>query len=144
MVNNSRLSIAILPNQIHPNTIETFEAAFNVQIVLQGLTNTPPILQNHQEPGRIADVLVLPGRSIPHLIAEKRILRLDQGLLPNLKNLSSSFLHHRVIDPGTRYSLPKEWGTFGYMYRPSCGSLRRSIRAGFRPLTFRARILGQR
>ena len=51
------------------------------------------------------------------LIAEKRLMPLDWSLLPNVKKNIDPTFQKRSDDPKDQYSVVKDWGTTGFMYR---------------------------
>ncbi len=61
------------------------------------------------------DVLVPTGAYIPQLVAKGLIDPLDKDLLPNLVNVDPLYLD-QPWDPGNEYSVPKDWGSTGWVY----------------------------
>src|ERR687892_418977 len=63
------------------------------------------------------DLIVPTGYMTKIMIAEKLLQPLDWKQLPTVKkNIDPSFLG-RSDDPRDRYSVVKDWGTTGFMYR---------------------------
>lgn len=58
------------------------------------------------------DVVVTAVFTVPRLISAGVLHELDHRNLPNLKNLDAGFMADKLskIDPGSRYSVPMDWG----------------------------------
>lgn len=61
------------------------------------------------------DIVVPTGLYIPQMAANGLLVPLDHSLLPNMANLDPAYTD-QVWDPGNKYSVPKAWGTTGYVY----------------------------
>ena len=61
------------------------------------------------------DIVVPTGVFIPQMVENGLLLELDHSALPNMKNLAEEYLD-QAWDPGNRYSVPKAWGTTGFVY----------------------------
>ncbi|WP_125611764.1 polyamine ABC transporter substrate-binding protein [Specibacter cremeus] len=61
------------------------------------------------------DVIVPTGVYIPQMAANGLLQPLEHALIPNMANLDPEYLD-QAWDPGNKYSLPKAWGTTGYVY----------------------------
>jgi spermidine/putrescine transport system substrate-binding protein len=61
------------------------------------------------------DIIVPTGVFIPQLAAGNLVEPLDHSKLPNLSNVDPMFLDLEW-DKGNVYSVPKDWGTTGYVY----------------------------
>ncbi len=61
------------------------------------------------------DIIVPTGVFIPQLAAGNLVEKLDHSKLPNLSNVDAVFLDQEW-DKGNVYSVPKDWGTTGYVY----------------------------
>jgi len=58
------------------------------------------------------DVVVTAVFTVPRLIDADVLHELDHGKLPNIRNLDAEFMVDKLskIDPGSRYSVPMDWG----------------------------------
>ena len=61
------------------------------------------------------DIIVPTGGYVPEMVAKGLMLALDKSKLPNFKNLDSKLLNF-PWDPGNKYTIPKDFGTTGYIY----------------------------
>ncbi|MDD6485129.1 MAG: spermidine/putrescine ABC transporter substrate-binding protein [Clostridiales bacterium] len=65
--------------------------------------------------GSSYDVIIPSDYMISRMIKEDMLLELDPKNIPNLKNITKSFLNPEY-DPEQRYSVPYTWGTVGIIY----------------------------
>lgn len=61
------------------------------------------------------DIIVPTGGYVPEMVAKGLMLPLDKSKLPNFKNLDPKLLNF-PWDRGNRYTIPKDFGTTGYIY----------------------------
>src|SRR5579863_2458299 len=61
------------------------------------------------------DIVVPTGGYIPEMAAKGLLLPLDHSKLPNFKNLDPKLLNF-PWDRGNKYTIPKDFGTTGYIY----------------------------
>ncbi len=61
------------------------------------------------------DIIVPTGAFIPQMVENKLLMKLNKGLIPNLKHMDPAFLG-RSWDPGNDHSICKAWGTTGFVY----------------------------
>jgi spermidine/putrescine transport system substrate-binding protein len=61
------------------------------------------------------DIVVPTGGYIPEMVAKGLLLPLNHALIPNFKNLDPALLNY-PWDRGNKYSIPKDFGTTGFIY----------------------------
>ena len=61
------------------------------------------------------DIIVPTGGYIPQMASKGLLLALDKSKLPNFKHLDPKLLNF-PWDPGNKYTVPKDFGTTGYIY----------------------------
>ena len=61
------------------------------------------------------DIVVPTGGYIPEMVAKGLLLPLDKKLIPNFANLDPALLNF-PWDRGNKYSIPKDFGTTGFIY----------------------------
>ena len=61
------------------------------------------------------DIIVPTGGYIPEMAAKGLLLPLDKSKIPNFKNLDPKLLNF-PWDPGNKYTVPKDFGTTGFIY----------------------------
>ncbi len=61
------------------------------------------------------DIIVPTGGYIPEMASKGLLLALDKSKIPNFKGLDPNLLNF-PWDPGNKYSVPKDFGTTGFIY----------------------------
>lgn len=61
------------------------------------------------------DVMCPTGTFIPVMVQQQLLQPLDKSRLPNFDNIAEEY-RDQSWDLGNKYSVPKDWGTTGYMY----------------------------
>jgi spermidine/putrescine transport system substrate-binding protein len=61
------------------------------------------------------DVVVPTGAYIPQMAKNNLIQPLDKSKIPNISQLDPQYLN-QPWDPGNKYSVPKDWGSTGWMF----------------------------
>ncbi|MDE3064936.1 MAG: spermidine/putrescine ABC transporter substrate-binding protein [Acidobacteriota bacterium] len=61
------------------------------------------------------DIIVPTGGYVPEMAAKGLLLPLNKKLIPNFKNLDPALLNF-PWDRGNKYTIPKDFGTTGYIY----------------------------
>ncbi len=102
---------------VNPKTYAAFTKATGIK-VKKGFYDSNETLAAKLKGGARGYDLVCPtGYMTKQLIAENRLEKLDWSLLKNVtKNVDPKF-HNTPDDPKSTYSVVKDWGTTGFMYR---------------------------
>jgi len=116
------LTILTWPDYINPETLRTFESEFDAIVQLDVVPSAVELIERMQDnagasKGSGVDVLVPPDYAVRELNGPGRLAALDHSLLPNLEHLEPRFRKGRPHDPESRFSLIKDWGTTGFMFR---------------------------
>ncbi len=112
------LTLLTWPDYISPETLSQFERESGVRIELEIVPSGVELVERMRSAGSPSpDVLVPPDYAVRELHAEGRLLQLDHSLLPNLDNLAPRFREGRPHDPQSLFSVVKDWGTTGFLYR---------------------------
>ena len=61
------------------------------------------------------DIVVPTGVFIPQMVQAELLEPLDLARIPNFENIGEEY-RDQLWDPGNEYSVPKAWGTTGYVY----------------------------
>jgi spermidine/putrescine transport system substrate-binding protein len=102
---------------VNPKTYAAFTKATGVK-VKKGFYDSNETLHAKLLGGAKGYDLVCPtGYLTKVLIAEKRLQKLDWSKLPNVKKNIDPTFQRRSDDPRDQYSVVKDWGTTGFMYR---------------------------
>jgi spermidine/putrescine transport system substrate-binding protein len=100
-----------------PDVIKNFSKQFGTKVTMDSFnSNEEMIAKLTAAKGTSGyDIIVPTGVFIPQLAANGLVEKLDHGKLPNLSNVDPQFLDQEW-DKGNVYSVPKAWGTTGYVY----------------------------
>jgi spermidine/putrescine transport system substrate-binding protein len=111
------LTILSWPDYVAPETIRQFEQETGARVNIEVVPSAVEMLERVRAAGEPPDVLCPPDYVVWELASEGRLLALDHARLPNLANIERRFLRGRPHDPESHYSVIKDWGTTGFMYR---------------------------
>lgn len=111
------LTILSWPDYIDPQTLVQFERQFGARVNIEIASSADEMLARVRTSIEPPDLLCPPDYVVRELGVEGHLLELDHSRLHGIKNLDPRFLHGRAHDPESRFSLIKDWGTTGYMYR---------------------------
>lgn len=113
----SKLAIYTWGEYDDPKVLKSFTSEVGPQIVLGSYTSNEEmiakLIANKGQSGY--DIVVPSSYVVPQMIKKGLLAELDHALLPNMKNVSSTFLN-QAFDPGNRYSVVKDVGVSGYVY----------------------------
>lgn len=102
---------------VNPKTYDAFTKATGVKVKKAFYDSNETLHAKLRGGARGYDLIVPTGYMTKVLIAEKRLEPVDWKQLPNVKkNIDAQFLG-RSDDPKNTYSVVKDWGTTGFMYR---------------------------
>lgn len=113
----ARLVLLTWPDYVNPETIAGFETESGIQVQLEIVPSAAELVERMGSNDEPPDLLVPPDYAVRELHAQGRLALLDHQRLPNLGYLQPRFLRGRAHDPESRISIPKDWGTTGFMYR---------------------------
>lgn len=101
---------------VNPKTYTDFTAKTGVKIKKEFYASNEDLQAKLQAGGRGYD-LVCPSNYAVKIMADANLLQeIDRSRLPTVqKNIDSRF--DQLTEVETTYSVPKDWGTTGYMYR---------------------------
>lgn len=101
-----------------PELLEKFKQETGVTVRLSPYETTEEMLAKMQQAGGTSqyDVVVVSDHAIPVMTKLGLLQPIDQGKIPNLKNLDPQFAN-APYDKGNKVSVPYQWGTMGIMYR---------------------------
>lgn len=111
------LTLLTWPDYISPSTLAGFEDEFGIAVRLEIVGSAVDLVDRMQIGARGVDLLCPPDYAVRQLAAEGRLRRLDPSRLTRRGNLDPAFLGVRPHDPGDMFSVPKDWGTTGYLVR---------------------------
>jgi spermidine/putrescine transport system substrate-binding protein len=102
---------------ISPDNVTAWEAETGARFILDGYSSNDEMLSKLQLSGGESgyDMGMNTDFMIPLLISRGLIQKLDKTKIPNFKHLSANFLG-KDFDPNNDYTIPKNWGSQGYVY----------------------------
>lgn len=105
---------------ISPENIENWEEKTGARFIFDGYSSNDEMLSKLQLSGGQSgyDVGMNTDFMIPLLISRGLIQKIDKSKLPNMKHLGAGFTG-RDFDPDNEYTIPKTWGSQGYVYDKS-------------------------
>ena len=127
----ARLTLLTWPDYIAPATLAAFQDETGITVRLEIVPSAVDLLGRMQAASTGIDLLCPPDYAVGELISQSRLLPLDPGRLPNLRYLDPSFSGSRPHDPQDRFSIPKDWGTTGFIVREDKVTVRQDAWAEF-------------
>lgn len=105
---------------ISPDNISAWEEKTGSRFIFDGYSSNDEMLSKLQLSGGQSgyDIGMNTDFMIPLLISRGLIQKIDKSQIPNFKHLGSGFIG-REFDPENEYTIPKTWGSQGYVYDKS-------------------------
>lgn len=102
-----------------PETLKGFEEEYKTKITYDVFTSNEEALAKFQAGGGAGyDMLAPTGYIIPSFVDGGFLQEIDRSRLGNYGNIDPKFLN-LPFDKESKYYVPKDWGTTGFMYRSS-------------------------
>jgi spermidine/putrescine transport system substrate-binding protein len=114
----SELSVYNWVDYVHPKTYKQFRKEFDVDLTEANYASNEEALAKLQAGARGYDVIAPTGYMVEIMAGEGLLFELDKSKIPNFSGVESTYTD-LPFDPGNKYSVPKDFGTTGYGYRPS-------------------------
>lgn len=99
-------------NYTSPEMIKKFEDTYKVKVTVTDYDSNDAALAKIRQGGHGFDIAVPSGNYLPVWIAEGLAMEARPDQMPNFKNMDERWIDV-PYDPGRRYSVPWQWGTFG-------------------------------
>jgi spermidine/putrescine transport system substrate-binding protein len=99
-------------NYTSPDLIKKFEEAYKVKVNITDYDSNDTALAKIRQGGHGFDIAVPSGNYLPIWIAEGLALEVRPDQMENFKHVDDRWVNP-PYDPGRRYSVPWQWGTFG-------------------------------
>ena len=97
------------------DVIAEFEALTGIKVNYTTFSTNEEVYARLRNGGASYDILIPSDYMVARMIREGMLEKLDFDNIPNLKNISESFLNP-IFDPTNEYSVPYTWGTVGVIY----------------------------
>jgi spermidine/putrescine transport system substrate-binding protein len=101
---------------IAENTVPNFEKEFGVKVTYDTYESNEEMVAKLQAGASGYDIIVPSGYIIPVLVATDLIVPVNKKYLTKLANISPIF-QNLPSDPGSKHTVPWQWGTTGIAYR---------------------------
>lgn len=113
-----QVTVYMYSEYIAPELVKQFEKQTGIAVRLDVYEATEEMMAKLQQAGGASqyDVVVVSDHAIPVLAKLKLLQPLDLAKVPNARNVAEQF-KNPPYDPGSKFSLPYQWGTMGLMYR---------------------------
>jgi spermidine/putrescine transport system substrate-binding protein len=113
-----QVTVYMYSEYIDPALPKEFEKKTGIKVRIDVYEETEEMMAKLQQAGGVSqyDVVVVSDHAIPVLAKLGLVKPLDHKQIPNLKNISKTFTNP-PYDPGSKFSVPYQWGTMGLMYR---------------------------
>src|SRR5918996_5254111 len=103
-------------NYLNEETVKAFEEEYGVTVrATDFFESNEELLAKIQGGARGYDVVAPTGYMVEIMAGEGLLMQLDKSRIPNLANVQPQFLN-LPYDPKNDFSVPKDWGTTGFMY----------------------------
>jgi spermidine/putrescine-binding protein len=113
----SNLSIYNWDAYLSPDTLKAFQAKYpNLKVDAATYASNEDMLAKIEAGAKGYDIVVPTGYMVEIMIQKKLLRTLDFGQLPNFSHVDAKF-RSPGYDPGSKHSVPKDWGTTGFGYR---------------------------
>lgn len=114
----SSLMVANWPDYTDPDAYQRFQDELGPKVTVDTFGSNEELIAKLSAGGTNYDVIVPSGSAVAPLIARKLLHPLDKSLIPNMKNIDPAFLG-LAYDPDNTYSVIKDYGVTGFLYKKS-------------------------
>lgn len=101
---------------VAPENVAAFSKQFNVKVSEDNYGSNEDLLAKVEAGGTGYDIVVPTGYMVKLMAEKDLLLPLDWSKIPNAKFISPPFDIGRPHDPENKWSVTKDWGTFGIMW----------------------------
>jgi len=104
---------------IGKTTLADFRKATGVTVRMSLFADNDELFARFKAGNPGFDVIMPTNDYVERMIKADMLMPLDHSKIPNIKNITPSFMQDAPFDPGRKFSLPYMWGTIGIGYRKS-------------------------
>ncbi|HUQ23442.1 MAG TPA: spermidine/putrescine ABC transporter substrate-binding protein [Gaiellaceae bacterium] len=102
---------------VNPKTYPAFTKATGIKVKKDFYVSNEALLAKLKGGARGYDLIVPTGYMVSILAQEKLLQPIQWSRLPTVKRNINPKFRHLPFDRNDRFSVPKDWGTTGFMYR---------------------------
>jgi spermidine/putrescine transport system substrate-binding protein len=100
---------------LNPDNQKAFENEYGITTTIDFYASNEELIAKLQGGATGYDIIAPTGYAVQIMIDEGLLLELDHARIPNMELVDQRFLG-LSFDPENRFSIPKDWGTTGFMY----------------------------
>ncbi len=104
---------------IGETTLDDFKASTGIRVQMDLFADNDELFAKFKAGNPGYDVIMPTNDYVERMVQAKMLMPLDHDKIPNISNITPSFMTEASFDPGRRFSLPYMWGTIGIGYRKS-------------------------
>src|SRR5688572_13738963 len=113
----AQLNVFTWSEYLPPEVIADFERRFGCKLVVDFYDSPEAMITKVQSGGAgLYDIVIPSDETMASLIGQNLLASIDHKKIPNLKNVEARFLN-QAFDPGSKFSVPYQWGTLGVLAR---------------------------
>ncbi len=112
----NKMLMANWVDYVDPKDVKAYHRALGPKVTIEGYGSNDELIAKLSAGGSAYDVIAPSGSYVPQMIEKNLLMKLDHGLIPNLKNLEPAFTKTKY-DPGNKYSVTKNYGITSFYYR---------------------------
>src|ERR1700694_3521500 len=113
----SNLSLYNWDGYLSPDTLKQFQAKYpSLKVDTATYASNEDMLAKIEAGAKGYDIVVPTGYMVEIMVQKGLLLPLDFGQLPNFSHVDTIF-RNPGYDPGSKHTVPKDWGTTGFGYR---------------------------
>jgi spermidine/putrescine transport system substrate-binding protein len=102
---------------VNPKTRAAFTKATGIKVKMSYYVSNEALLAKLKAGARGYDLATPTGYMLKVLVSEKLLAPIDRSKLPNVKRFLDPKFQGTPDDPNNRYSVAKDYGTTGFVYR---------------------------
>ncbi|MBI4261469.1 MAG: spermidine/putrescine ABC transporter substrate-binding protein [Actinobacteria bacterium] len=100
---------------LNPESRRAFAREYDVTTTIDFYASNEELIAKLQGGATGYDIVAPTGYAVQIMIEEGLLFQLDRARLPNISHVDPKFLG-LAFDPNNDFSVPKDWGTTGFMY----------------------------
>lgn len=104
---------------IGENTLDEFKDATGIRVRMDLFADNDELFAKFKAGNPGYDVIMPTNDYVERMVLADMLMPLNHDKIPNISNITESFMTKADFDPGRKFSLPYLWGTIGIGYRKS-------------------------
>ncbi len=104
---------------IGETTLDDFKEETGIRVRMDLFADNDELFAKFKAGNPGYDVIMPTNDYVERMVLANMLMPLDHDKIPNIANITPSFMSEASFDPGREFSLPYLWGTIGIGYRKS-------------------------